>query len=118
MVLASLSGWAQSTLAIGQWQDHFPYRQCIAVAQSAQHAYAATANSMFRFDKATGEMDKLSKATVLSDVGIQGLAWNEPLGMLVVYYTNGNLDLIQGNTSTNLGDIKRSSLLGIRRSIR
>ncbi|MBK9418283.1 MAG: hypothetical protein IPN62_13650 [Flavobacteriales bacterium] len=112
MVLASLSGWAQSTLAIGQWQDHFPYRQCIAVAQSAQHVYAATANSMFRFDKATGEMDKLSKATVLSDVGIQGLAWNEPLGMLVVYYTNGNLDLIQGNTSTNLGDIKRSSLLG------
>jgi hypothetical protein len=112
MGLSLLQGWSQSTVAIGQWQDHFPYRQCIAVAQSPQYVYAATANSMFRFDKATGEMDKLSKATVLSDVGIQGLAWNEPLGMLLVYYTNGNIDLIQGNTATNLGDIKRSNILG------
>ncbi|HRH38702.1 MAG TPA: two-component regulator propeller domain-containing protein, partial [Flavobacteriales bacterium] len=36
----------------------------------------------------------------------------EALQTLVVYYGNGNLDLVQGNTSFNMGDIARSSILG------
>lgn len=103
---------AQSEVAIGEWQDHFPYRQCVAVVQGGGRVYAATENSLFSYDPASGETEKLSKVNVLSDVGIRGLAWNEPLSMLVVHYSNGNLDLIQGRTATNLGDIKRSNLLG------
>lgn len=103
---------AQSTVAIGEWSEHYPYRKAIAVAEGAGYIYSATANSMFRYSTATGEIEKLSKVNALNDVGIQGLAWNEPLSMLLVYYTNGNLDLIEGNRTTNMGDIKRSNILG------
>lgn len=103
---------AQSEVAIGQWQDHFAFRQLVAVVQGGGKIFAATDNSLFSFDPSTGEMEKLSKVNVLSDVGIKGLAYNEPLGMLVVHYSNGNIDLLQGRSATNLGDIKRSNLLG------
>ncbi len=106
------NAWAQSEVAIGEWQDHFPYRQCVAVVQGGGKVHAATENSLFSLDPGSGEMEKLTKVNVLSDVGIRGLAWNEPLSMLVVHYSNGNLDLIQGRTATNLGDIKRSNILG------
>jgi hypothetical protein len=112
MLLAGDALRSQSTVPIGAWQDHYPYRQCIAVAEGGGQVYAATANSLFRFDPASKEIEKLSKVNALSDVGIQGLAWNEPLQMLLVYYTNGNLDLLEGTRATNLGDIKRSNILG------
>ncbi len=103
---------AQSEVPIGAWSEHYPYRKAIAVAEGGGYVFTATANSMFRYTTATGEIETLSKVNALNDVGIQGLAWNEPLGMLLVCYTNGNLDLIEGNRTTNVGDIKRSNILG------
>lgn len=103
--------YAQST-AIGQWQDHLPYRNTIAVALGGGHVYCATTTGVFRYDPSSGEIQRLTKVNALSDVGIQGIKWNEPLGMLVVYYTNGNLDLLQGTNSYNMNDIKRSTILG------
>ncbi|MEO8590587.1 MAG: two-component regulator propeller domain-containing protein [Flavobacteriales bacterium] len=103
---------AQSQEAIGKWRDHFPYRNMVAVAEGGGNFYCATATGLFRYTPGSGEIQRLNKVNALNDVGIQGLAWNETLGMLLVYYTNGNLDLIQGESSYNMGDIKRSSLLG------
>ncbi|HMC96773.1 MAG TPA: hypothetical protein VKG92_03925, partial [Flavobacteriales bacterium] len=103
---------SQSQQAIGEWRDHFPYRNMVAVAEGGGNIYCATATGLFRYNPGSGEILRLNKVNALNDVGIQGLAWNETLGMLLVYYTNGNLDLLQGETSYNMGDIKRSSLLG------
>lgn len=103
---------ASAQEAIGQWRDHFPYRSLLAVAEGGGQIYAASATAMFRYGTATGEMANLNKTNLLNDVGIQGLAWNEALGTLVVYYQNGNIDLLKGNTSVNIGDIKRSSVIG------
>ncbi|HRO97990.1 MAG TPA: hypothetical protein PLN54_00990 [Flavobacteriales bacterium] len=103
---------AQDALPIGTWRAHFPYRNTIAVAEGGGHVYCATSTSMFRYQPGIGEIDPINKVNLLNDVGIQGLAWNNELQMLLVYYTNGNLDLIQGDRSFNMGDIKRSSILG------
>ncbi len=97
---------------LGTWQDHLPYRRAIGVVEGDGNIYCASTTAVFRYDMATGEIERITKANALSDVGIQGLAWNEPLGMLLVYYTNGNLDLIQGDRAFNMGDIRRSSILG------
>ncbi len=102
----------QSPLSIGQWRDHFPYTSLVAVAEGGGHVYAASTTGLFRFDPATGEILRLNKTNALNDVGIQGLAWNEELGALLVHYSNGNLDLVRGESSTNIGDIKRSSIIG------
>jgi hypothetical protein len=49
---------------------------------------------------------------LLNDVDIRGIAWCNALGMLLVHYGNGNLDLVQGESSFNMGDIRRSAILG------
>jgi hypothetical protein len=103
---------AQDQSAIGEWRDHFPYTNLVSVAEGGGHVYAASTTGLFRYDPNSGEILRLNKTNALSDVGISGLAWNEPLQALLVYYINGNLDLIRGESSTNIGDIKRSSIIG------
>ena len=102
----------QAQTPLGSWRDHFPYRRAIAVAEGGGHVYCASSTALFRYHPPTGEVERITKVNALSDMGIQGLAWNEPLGMLLVYYTNGNLDLLQGDRTFNMGDIRRSSILG------
>lgn len=99
--------------AIGQWRDHFPYNKAVAVTTTEQAvAYCATKAAIFRYDPATKEIDRMTKANLLSDVNINTIAWNSALQALVVGYENGNLDVVRGSTSSNLSDIKRSGLLG------
>jgi len=114
LLSALLIGAAHLTAqdAIGTWQDHFPYRRSIAVAEGGGHVYCASNTAVFKYHPPTGEIERITKVNALSDVGIQGLAWNEELGMLLVYYTNGNLDLLQGEQVFNMSDIRRSSILG------
>lgn len=103
---------AQDMGPIGTWRDHFPYLEAISVAQGGGKVYSATTTALFSYHPPTGEIERISKVNLLSDVGISGLAWNETLGMLVVHYSNGNLDLLRSGGSFNMGDIKRSSILG------
>ncbi len=97
---------------IGAWRDHLPYLRMVDVVEGGGHVYCATSTGLFSYDPSSGEMERLNKTNALSDVDIRGLAWNEPLQMLLVYYGNGNLDLLQGSSSFNMGDIQRSSILG------
>ncbi|MBL7951350.1 MAG: hypothetical protein JNM62_06480 [Flavobacteriales bacterium] len=103
---------AQERSAIGQWQAHLPYTNLIAVVEGGGGIYAASTTAVFRYDPVSEEIDLLNKTNVLNDVGIQGLAWNDELGTLLVYYSNGDIDLVKDGTSWNIGDIKRSSIIG------
>ena len=99
-------------IPIGAWRDHLPYLRMVDVVEGGGHVYCATSTGVFSYDPVSGEMERINKTNALSDVDIRGLAWSEPLQMLLVYYGNGNLDLIQGTTSYNMGDIERSAILG------
>lgn len=98
--------------AIGEWRDHFPYGNVIAVAEGGGYIHAASATSMFRYHVGSGEIERVNKTNLLNDVDIRGLAWNEQEQALLVYYANGNLDLLRGDRSYNIGDIRRSSIIG------
>ena len=108
VLIGSVELQAQTT-PIGQWQDHLPYRNTRAVALGGGNVYCATTTGLFKYIPSAGEIERLTKVNALSDVGVQGIAWNDALGMLVVFYANGNLDLIQGSTSYNMNDRKRST---------
>ncbi len=110
--LLALSTAAQELGAIGKWRDHFSYVNAVAVTEAGSAIYCASSTGAFKFDRNTEEIERLTKVNALSDVGINGLAWNDDLQMLLVHYTNGNLDLISSSSSHNMSDIKRSSLLG------
>lgn len=106
------AGHAQAQVGIGHWRDHFPYRHTIAVVEGADKVYCATTNAVFSYAPADNSIERLTKVNALSDVNILSLGWNSTLGALLVGYSNGNLDMVRGGSTTNLGDIKRSSLLG------
>lgn len=103
---------AQEQSAIGEWRDHLSYTTIVAVAEGGEHIYSASTNGAFRYNKQTGEVERENKTNLLNDVGIQGLAWNSEVQGMLVYYSNGNLDLLIQGRSYNIGDIKRSSIIG------
>lgn len=98
--------------AIGTWRDHLPYLRMVDVVEGGGKVYCATSTGIFSYDPESGETERFNKTNALSDVDIRGLKWSEAAQTLMVYYGNGNLDLLQGAQSFNMGDIRRSSILG------
>jgi hypothetical protein len=106
---------AQRAIAIGQWRDHYPYLNARLVIEGGGAVYCASRNAVFRYDAASGELERLNKVNALSDVDITALGWNAAYGTLVIGYNNGNVDIIRGENAYNLSDIKRSSVIGDKR---
>lgn len=99
-------------IGIGQWRDHLPYKKTISVAEAGDKVYCATPYSMFYYNKSDNSINRLSKINGLSDFGIRSIRYNETKDVLLVAYTNANIDLIYENQIINLPDIKRANLLG------
>ncbi len=110
-----LASPGKAQVAIGQWRDHFPYLQTRTVVEGNGVAYCASRNAVFSLNPGTNEMERYTKVNALSDVDITALGWNTLMNALVVGYSNGNIDLVMGERSVNLGDIKRSSIIGDKR---
>jgi hypothetical protein len=107
----TITGYTQTT-GIGQWREHLPYSQCIAVKEVGSKIYCATPYSIFYYDKEDNSIQRFSKINGLSDIGISTMNYNAAYNTLVIAYTNANIDLIKNNTIINMSDIKRSSILG------
>lgn len=109
-LLTATEGIAQ--FSIGTWRDHLPYKECIDLCQAGNIIYVATPYSLFTYDPNSGEIEKITKATKLTDVGVTAIEYDPQSGLVVVGYSNGNLDLISETNSYNIPDIKISSIIG------
>jgi len=101
-------------IGIGQWRDHLPYNKCIAVTEAGNKIYCATPYSVFYYDKEDNSIQRLTKVTGLSDIGVSAINYYKEYKTLVIAYTNTNIDLIQGNQIINISDIKRKPMLGYK----
>lgn len=99
-------------IAIGEWRDHLPYSNCIAVAEAENLIYCATLYNLFYLDKSDNSVTRITKISGLSDIGIRTIDYNTATKTLIVAYTNTNIDLIQDQQIINISDIKRKSILG------
>lgn len=108
--LMSLSAIAQQ--AIGQWAENLSYRKVFEVTSDGDLAFAASTEGLFSYNLSSGVISRLSKVTGLSDVGIRSLSYSADIGVLVVGYANGNIDLVRGDRIDNISDIKRSTIIG------
>ena len=109
----TLSAFAQEGIGIGNWRSHMPYQNVIDVELLGSKVYAATNYELYSFDKEDNYLHILNKINGLSDIGIAKIRRNETLDMLVVAYSNANIDLIdrQGNIF-NMSEIKDKTILG------
>ncbi len=95
-------------LAIGQWRDHLSYKKGISITQSESMIYCATESGIFQLEKYDYSIDRLSKISGLSDVGVNTLRYNFYNSTLLIAYKNANVDLIKNNIIYNIPDIKRT----------
>jgi hypothetical protein len=100
----------------GAWFEHISFNQLQDVAQIGDIIYGASSQALMTYSKSTGEVDRITKQSGLSDVNIMALAVHKPGKQLVIGYENGNIDLYRNGHITNISDIARSTLyLGNRR---
>lgn len=98
-------------VGIGQWRYHIPYSSGQLVADAGSKVYCATKSGMFVYNKDDGGIDRLSKITGLAELEITTIAYNASKSVLVVAYSNANIDLIYDDgTIINISDIKRKNI--------
>ena len=102
-----INALAQDGVGIGNWRTHMPYQNVISVETLGSKIYAATNYEIFTYDKEDYSLHILNKINTLSDIGISKMRCNEALNLIVVAYTNANIDLIDksGNV-VNMSDRK------------
>ncbi|MCX6237565.1 MAG: hypothetical protein NTY07_08425 [Bacteroidia bacterium] len=88
------------------WHSYLSYYQIIAVAQGDQKIFAATEDGIFSYNRSDNSFETRSRVEGLSDSGISAICWSMSKGALIIGYSNGNLNLLLGNTILNLPDLK------------
>ena len=76
------------------WRLHLSYSDAQQIAATPKQVYAVANGSLFRVDRATDEIECLSKATGLTGTSVTHIAYDANAGQLIVSYENGQIDLI------------------------
>jgi len=102
---------AQNPLTpIGNWREHLSYQQTFQVVKGNK-LYCASLNAIFSID-ATEGITRYSKITGLNDIGIKSIEYDATTQQLVIGYNNANVDVLKDGIVKNIGDIKRSGIVG------
>ena len=96
-------------IGIGEWRDHLPYNNAVSVAASDQKIYCATIYSLFYLNKSDNSINRFTRISGLSDIGIVAIGFSKEYNTLMVAYGNTNIDLVKGNTIINMRDIINSN---------
>lgn len=99
-------------LPLGSWREHLSFTQARFVNNTASHIYCGTEQALFFIDKQDNSIHHYSKINGLSDVGIAKMDYSDDQKVLVVCYSNSNLDLIYEDGIVNVSDIERRSATG------
>lgn len=94
----------------GSWQDYLSFSKTFKVAAAPNQVFCASTGGLFYYDLQDNSVAKASEMVTLSDFGIKTIAYHKTNNVLVVAYTNSNIDLIAKGKVVNLSDIKRKQL--------
>lgn len=97
---------------LGRWTSYLPYNKAFDLAVTPGKVYCTTRGGLFYFNLNDNSIEKLSRENGLSDIEITSLNYSPEADVLLISYSNANIDLIEGNTIINIPDIKRSQIIG------
>jgi hypothetical protein len=101
-----------SQKAPGTWTDHFPYNQGSRVEYTSKGVYCLASGNLFFFNTSDNSVEKLSKINGLRDVEITTIAYSSSKDVLLVAYSNANIDLVRGRDIKNVPYIARKGIVG------
>jgi hypothetical protein len=106
---------AQGIPPIGQWREHLPFNNALAVTTDGNLVHCATPYGYFAYDEAASSFQRRTKVNGLTAVRVSGMA-REPGGnRVMLWYEDGNVDFLDGDRVTNLPDIEQSTVAGDKR---
>jgi hypothetical protein len=97
------------------WRDHLAYNRGVRVAITPTKVfYAAYKSGMLSFNRKTGEIEKYSKVTGLSDINITALQYSVEKEILIIGYGSGNIDILTHKDKINIPDIERKRMISTK----
>ena len=115
LLFLSLPNLLHAQIALTEWRSHLPYSHGIKLTTTPDKIFCATESAVFSYNKNDNSIEKFSKVSGLSDVGISTIEYSHENQVLLIAYTNTNIDLIENNTIHNLSDIKRKPISGLKK---
>ena len=109
LTIYSLSVYAGSTE--GTWKDYLSFINVHSVAQVNERIYAASEIGLFYYDTTENAFQKLTKINGLSDVEVSAISAVPNSNKLIVGYKNGNIDIVEGASVTNIPDLYLSNVV-------
>lgn len=106
---------------IGTWQDHLSYRNGVDVTVGDNAIITSAEKALFYYSLEDYSITKLSKANGLSDISDvsaaneQKIEYSQERGILLVGYTNGNIDLVEEGKVYNISNFKDALIVGAKR---
>jgi len=97
---------------IGFWKDYLSYNSASYIAEAENKIYCVTNGGLFYINKEDNTINRMSKVTGLSDIGIKQIAYDLDSKITIITYENCNIDLLKNNTIINISDIKRKEIIG------
>ena len=104
---------AQDT-PIGSWKGLLAYKNPSYIAEAENKIYCVASGGLFYINKNDNTINRLSKTTGLSDVGVQQVAHSKELNATIITYENCNIDIIKNNETINLPEVKRKDITGLK----
>jgi FlaG/FlaF family flagellin (archaellin) len=91
---------------IFSWTSHFSYNESQFIAASPNRIYVSSSIAGYFIDNQDGSINILNKNQGLSDTGISATYLSEDGRKYVIGYENGNIDIFENASITNISDIK------------
>jgi len=101
-------------VAIGHWKDYLSYNSASYICEADEKIYCVASGGLYYVNKEDMTINRMSKITGLSDVGVKQIAYSKSLDITVITYENCNIDLIKNNQIVNISDIKRKEIAGLK----
>ena len=99
-------------LPIGLWKDYQSYTSASYITEAGNKIYCVTNGGLFYINNDDNTINRMSKVTGLSDVGIKRIAYDIDSEATIITYENCNIDLLKNNRIINISDIKRKEIIG------
>ena len=101
----------RAQLAVGSWHQFASFSTVDRVIDTDDKVYFLTCGQLYSYDKDNDETYCYSSGNRLSDSNVANIYYNRDKKMLVVVYSNSNIDVIDRNDRVyNMPDIKDASL--------
>jgi ligand-binding sensor domain-containing protein len=91
------------------WKAHLAYNDAQQVEEANNHVFVLADGALYSYSKKNSEIILYSRQNGLNDTEISIIRYSPDNSLLVIVYSNGNIDLLDKDGISNMPDLKNTS---------